>query len=166
MLTNIRTNYKYIIIIILLSFITSCASSLTKKRNHMLVRAAYKEIGKKYKWGGHSPKTGFDCSGLVYYIYRKNGFHVPRTTKKLYKAGERVYFFRRPGDLLFFNTEYRWWNPFSWFKVTHVGIYIGHNSMIHAPETNEHVHIVHHVFSNKYWKSKYKETRRMQYGRR
>ncbi len=151
---------KTVIVLLLLTFLTGCTSVIKQQRSSV-VETAIKEIGTPYKSGGKSPKTGFDCSGLVYYSYKTNGFNVPRTTKALYNNTSSVWFSKKPGDLLFFNTEYHWWSIPSWFKVTHVGIYMGDGKMVHAPSTGGKVNIVNNVFENKYWKSRYKKTKRV-----
>ncbi|MGV3278806.1 C40 family peptidase [Rickettsiales bacterium LUAb2] len=151
---------KNIIVILLIILLAGC-SGIAKQKRLTVVHTALKEKGVPYKFGGYRPETGFDCSGLVFYAYRINGYKVPRTTEYLYNYGSRVWFTRQPGDLLFFNTEWHWWSIPSWFRVTHVGIYIGDGKMLHAPETGGKVHVVNNVFKNPYWKSRYKETRRI-----
>lgn len=89
-----------------------------------LVEFACRFEGYPYVYGGQSP-SGFDCSGLVYYVYGKFGFSLNRTADRQYyngtpvKNGEWL-----PGDLLFFSSNGK--------SITHVGIYIGNNNMIHA----------------------------------
>lgn len=79
--------------------------------------------GVPYVWGGTSP-SGFDCSGLVQYVYRQAGYSLPRTAAAQYGAGTPIsYSELAPGDLVFFG----------YGSISHVGIYIGGGSMIHAP---------------------------------
>lgn len=92
------------------------------------MRYAWKTLGTRYAWGGTDP-SGFDCSGLVHYIYEKVGFHVPRTTDEQLTLStpldeEQL----KPGDLVFFDTG---------FWQTHVGIYVGNGEFIHASGGNE-----------------------------
>ncbi|MCK9188457.1 C40 family peptidase [Acidithiobacillus sp.] len=83
------------------------------------------EIGKPYQWGGESPRTGFDCSGLIQYVLGRAGVAIPRTSFAQAEALPAVNLSRiRPGDLVFFNTMGQ---PFS-----HVGIYIGGNQFVSA----------------------------------
>jgi len=85
------------------------------------VMLARRQLGRPYIWGGASP-SGFDCSGLVQYVYRKLGIRLPHYTGGQFSRGRRVS--RRglrPGDLVFMN------------GVQHVGIYVGANRFIHAP---------------------------------
>ena len=96
-----------------------------------MAMAAKKMVGVPYRWGGTTP-SGFDCSGLVYYAYLKVGLNVPRTTWAQYQGVKRVYpADLRVGDLLFFRLSGR--------RVSHVGIYLGHNQFVHAPSTGSRV---------------------------
>lgn len=85
--------------------------------------------GVPYRWGGAS-RAGFDCSGLVYWTYDHLGIELPHNAAALYGVGRRI---ERPdlrrGDLLFFE------------GLGHVGIYIGSNRMIHAPQSGERVRV-------------------------
>jgi len=92
---------------------------------------AIREVGVPYRWGGISPVSGFDCSGLVYWAYGRLGVRVPHSSYALYDVGRRVSRSRmKPGDLLFF------------YGLGHVGIYIGHGRMVHAPHTGALVQVV------------------------
>ncbi|MDR2008480.1 MAG: C40 family peptidase [Alphaproteobacteria bacterium] len=152
--------WKNFLIILLLVFLTGCASVAKQQRN-AVVQTALKEQGVPYKTGGYKHDTGFDCSGLVYHAYKTNGYNIPRTTEKQYNHGSKVYLSRQPGDLIFFNTDWHWWSIPSWFRVNHVGIYIGDGKMVHAPSSNGKVHVVNDVFNNPYWKARYKKTTRI-----
>jgi peptidoglycan hydrolase-like protein with peptidoglycan-binding domain len=84
--------------------------------------------GVRYVWGGASPR-GFDCSGLIWYAYRRLGVTIPRVTYGQWNAGRHVRFADlRPGDLVFFNHH------------SHVGLWIGHGWFLHAPWTGQVVH--------------------------
>ena len=75
---------------------------------------ALQYLGVKYRWGGESPKTGFDCSGLVAYVYAQLGIQLPHSAAAQYGLGAPVpRDDLQPGDLVFFN------------GLSHVGIYIG-----------------------------------------
>ena len=87
-------------------------------------------VGVPYRWGGTSPRTGFDCSGFVRFVYRHLGVDLPRTTYEQFGRGRRVS--RRglePGDLVFFD------------GVGHVGLYVGGGRFIHAPHSGTTVQI-------------------------
>lgn len=111
-------------------------------------------VGYRYCYGGASPSTGFDCSGLVTYVYKKyNGFTFKSRTS-LYLDGSRVtYAELRPGDLVFFDTVGRG-------NITHVGIYLGNGQMIHAPNSRSCVKIVP-MTPGSYYYSAYKGARRI-----
>ena len=95
----------------------------TPARN--VLKTAFSQVGRPYKFGGTSPHTGFDCSGFVGWVYGQNGVKLPRSSPEMLGAGQAVA--RQnlvPGDLVFFGRKNR---------VTHVGIYTGDNRYIHSP---------------------------------
>ena len=94
-------------------------------------RIALRAVGVPYRYGGTSPSAGFDCSGLVYWAYGRLGVAVPHSSYALAGEGRPVRMSRlRRGDLLFF------------YGNGHVGLYIGHGRMVHAPHAGEHVEVV------------------------
>ncbi|MGB9429776.1 MAG: C40 family peptidase [Gammaproteobacteria bacterium] len=110
-----------------------------------IVRLVSREVGAPYLYGGDTPR-GFDCSGLVYYVFRHAGFVVPRTANdQLYASHPVNARDLRPGDLVFFqivgNIE------------MHVGIYVGNGTFVHAPETGQPVSYAR--LDNSYWKSRF-----------
>ena len=93
-------------------------------------RIALQAVGVPYQWGGTS-MAGFDCSGLVYWAYRRLGVELPRTSYSLYDRGRRVPRSRlKAGDLLFF------------VGLGHVGLYLGQGRMVHAPRAGRTVEVV------------------------
>jgi len=96
-----------------------------------LLRIAESRLGAPYRYGGSGPDT-FDCSGLVEYAYRQVGIAVPRTAAAQFAAATPVRRHdMRPGDLVFFRLSGR--------KVGHVGIYVGDDLFVHAPQSGGHV---------------------------
>lgn len=90
-----------------------------------IVAEAMKYLGVPYVWGGSTP-DGFDCSGLVQYVLKKHGINIPRTTEQQAEFGIHISKNAlRPGDLVFLQNTYR-------AGISHVGIYIGNDQMIHA----------------------------------
>jgi len=110
-----------------------------------VLATAKKQLRKKYRWGGASPKRGFDCSGLVQYAYKSAQLKLPRTAAKQYRFTKRVSMSRlQTGDLIFFHTRRR-----SRSRINHVGIYMGEGEFIHAPRRGKRVSISK---LDNYWK--------------
>jgi len=102
-------------------------------------------LGTPYRFGGTTPK-GFDCSGFVRYNAQKAGASLPRTAREQYSATKAVDKGElKPGDLVFFNTRGR--------GIGHVGIYVGDNKFIHAPNRRKDVQVT--SLNNKYYKQRY-----------
>ena len=94
-----------------------------------VVSIAEQYLGVPYRWGGASP-SGFDCSGLVMYVFSQVGVSLPHSSYSQYGMGSPVSRDQlQPGDLVFFD------------GLGHVGIYVGGGSFIHAPHTGDVVKI-------------------------
>jgi cell wall-associated NlpC family hydrolase len=94
------------------------------------LRWALKELGVEYTWGGASPQTGFDCSGLVMWAYEQIGIQLMHFTGNQWNEGEHISKSQiEPGDLLFF------------FNLDHVGLYLGNNLFVDAPTQGQVVQI-------------------------
>lgn len=94
---------------------------------HRVVKVAQAQIGKPYVWGTQGPRT-FDCSGLIHYVYLKAGLRFARiTAAMLARTGKPVYGKLRPGDIIVVNGG------------SHVVLYVGNDTVIHAPQSGDHV---------------------------
>ncbi len=109
--------------------------------------------GVPYRLGGADP-AGFDCSGLVQYVFAQYGISVPRIVEQQYEAGDKVKSRDvRPGDLLFFDTNRRGGG------ASHVGIAIGADSFVHAPNSAGVIRV--ETLGSSYWGSRYIGARRI-----
>jgi cell wall-associated NlpC family hydrolase len=110
-------------------------------------------VGTRYAAGGGSPETGFDCSGLVAYVFaRSMQLRLPRNTFDLARASAAVEPGElRPGDLVFYNTQRR--------AFSHVGIYLGESRFVHAPSTGGAVRI--EAMDLRYWAQRFDGARRV-----
>jgi cell wall-associated NlpC family hydrolase len=94
-------------------------------------RIAVKAVGVPYRWGGSSPSTGFDCSGLVAWAYGRVGIALPHSSYALFETGRPVPISSlSAGDMLFFS------------GLGHVGLYVGRGRMVHAPHSGALVEVV------------------------
>lgn len=92
-----------------------------------LIKFALQYVGYNYVYGGSSPSSGFDCSGLVYYVFRQFDYNITRTATTQYSQDGACISKSElaPGDLVFFSSN-------GGYSTTHVGIYIGDNQFVHA----------------------------------
>jgi hypothetical protein len=137
----------------------SVSASVQSAADHVLQSAqhvtdsALDLIGVRYKFGGESPDKGLDCSGLVRYVFEQvTGVTLPHSAREQAKIGDKVDLDElQPGDLVFFNTRR--------FAFSHVGIYIGDNSFIHAPNRRNSVKVA--SIEGRYWKKRFNGARRL-----
>ncbi|MCX4172362.1 MULTISPECIES: NlpC/P60 family protein [Paraburkholderia] len=110
-------------------------------------------VGIPYRWGGNTPDSGFDCSGLVRYVVsRAASVNLPRTTADMSGRGESIEPDEiAPGDLIFFNTTGR--------AHSHVGIYVGKLRFVNAPSTGGTVRLDY--LTNPYWAKRFDGIRRV-----
>jgi len=116
-----------------------------------VVREALHLLEMPYRFGEETPERGFDCSGLVHFVYGRYGVHLPRTAEDMaFFLAPLEESLRRPGDLVFFNTTGK---PYS-----HVGIYLGENRFVHASSAQGKVIVSD--FMMPYWSDHYEGARR------
>jgi len=129
---------------------SDASAAFSSNSVNKIVNTGKKYIGTPYKWGGITPK-GFDCSGFVNYTVKKaTGKTLPRTTTSLYKKGTKISKSKlKKGDLLFFNTSGK--------GISHVAIYMGNNTMIHAASKG----VKTDKLTNSYWKKRYVGAKRL-----
>jgi len=127
-----------------------------KKQDHYpskvtkITDTALNLVGVPYKWGGTTNK-GFDCSGLVWYVFDKNAIKLPRTADIQYKAGKAIAQSNlQQGDLVFFTT----YEP----GASHSGIYLGQGKFIHASSSRG---VMVSNLTDSYWKIRYFGARRI-----
>lgn len=121
-----------------------------------ILSRGFQLIGTPYKYGGQAVKSGFDCSGFVGYLFKKEaGIQLPRSTRELIalpapKVGRSELV---PGDLLFFNSNGRG-------RVSHAGIYIGDGQFIHSSSSRSGGVRVDNL-SDRYWSKSYLLAKRL-----
>lgn len=129
------------------NYIPSAAAS----KADAIIATAKQYIGVPYVWGGTSP-AGFDCSGLIYYVFKQHGITLNRTAKTQYTHGSYVSRAGlKPGDLVFFQNTYT-------TGISHVGIYIGSDQFIHASSSKG---VIVSSLQNSYWSGHYYGARRI-----
>lgn len=116
-----------------------------------VVRTALELLGVPYRNGGTDP-SGFDCSGLVQWVYARHGTALPREVRDQYRVGRKVDLADvEPGDLIFFETVAR--------GASHVGVVIGEGRFLHAPSSNGVVRI--EPYNANYWIRRFVGARRV-----
>ena len=127
----------------------------TSGRIKTVLQRAFTLLGTPYRWGGSSPEAGFDCSGLVGYVFRTIGIDLPRVSRSMANEGTAVSdrTALAEGDLVFFGKRGR---------VDHVGIYLGEGKFVHAPRTGRDVTVS--SMDSGYWSQKYMQARRLATG--
>jgi cell wall-associated NlpC family hydrolase len=112
---------------------TPVISSLTPEQSNGIAIHALGLVGTPYRYGGNTPDGGFDCSGLIGYVYRSSvGQSTPRTVARMSTFGRPVPTSDlRTGDLVLFGSS----------TPTHAGIYVGNGRFVHAPSTGGEVRL-------------------------
>ena len=139
------------------SYLANCVveqpSTPSTNKVQAVIDLAHKQLGKPYVWGAEGPNS-FDCSGLIYYVYKNAAsITLPRTSSDQYSAGVAVSRSNlKAGDLIFSSTD-------GTGNITHVAIYVGDGQMIHAPRNGKNVEKV--SINNSYWNKAYVGARRV-----
>lgn len=122
-------------------------------RRAEVVMRALSLLGVNYKFGGSTPETGLDCSGLVRLVFRDTlGTLLPRRSEEISRSAHAIEPRElKPGDLVFFDTLRR--------AFSHVGIYIGNNQFVHAPSSGGQVRVEH--LGGAYWQARFNGARRL-----
>ena len=144
----------------LLLILTGCASTARQvptapatRSNDVLMRAIGL-VRTPYRYGGNTPASGFDCSGLVDFVFRDAaGMELPRSTRELIdlKAPEIDRDNLQSGDLVFFSPDGG--------RISHIGIYVGEGRFVHAPSQGGTVRLDR--LDNPYWGKAYREAKRV-----
>ena len=119
----------------------------------VLLQRAMTLLGTPYRWGGTSPDRGFDCSGLVSYVFQSAlGIELPRVSRDMANSGQRVNRDQLDaGDLVFFSRRGG--------RIDHVGIYLGEGRFLHAPRSGRDVTVSE--LDTGYWAGKFMQARRI-----
>lgn len=136
--------------------IASAHRARIEKARKLAMSKLMNQLGKPYHWGGSSPRTGFDCSGLVWYAYKDLvNIRIPRTANEMYHLRDAAPVNRgelQRGDLVFFRIRGRG-------AADHVGVYVGNGKFIQSPRTGRDIQIT--SLSDDYWQRHYIGARRV-----
>lgn len=120
------------------------ADALPEDVSNTIISEALKYKGYKYVWGGASPSTSFDCSGLTQWCYGSVGISLPHNAQAQYDMMQHITLEEAgPGDLIFFTGT-----TSGGSYITHVGIYLGDNRMFHAGDPLGYADL-----TSRYWKN-------------
>ncbi len=116
-----------------------------------IVRTGLTQKGRRYRWGGTAPNTGFDCSGFTQWAFQQHGINLPRTAQEQFHTGISIRRHElRAGDLVFYkiNRRGRW----------HVGIYMDDGTFVHSPRRGRNISEAN--MDDSYWTKRYMGARR------
>ena len=119
---------------------------------HAVFETAKSQLGVPYQWGGTSPRTGFDCSGLMQWAFKQQGIDIPRVAADQFHVGTPVDLAHlREGDLVFFQDSTGY--------IHHVGMYVGNHKFLEAPHTGDVVR--YDDLNSPYWAQQFAGGRRI-----
>ena len=131
---------------------TTGASSDAARTQPALIATALEQRGRPYRNGGSEPSRGFDCSGLVQWVFARHGTRLPREVSQQWDEGRRIDADEvQPGDLVFFATVGR--------VASHVGIALGGGEFVHAPSSRGVVRV--EGYTSGYWATRWVGARRV-----
>ncbi|MFO2463298.1 C40 family peptidase [Pseudomonas sp. 15FMM2] len=119
-----------------------------------VIDRAHELLGTPYRWGGASVEQGFDCSGLLVYLFKTEAnILIPRTTAAMHRSTAATVKrdALKPGDAVFFRGNGRG-------RINHVGLYIGEGKFIHSPRAGKNIRI--DSLANNYWKKNFTTAKR------
>jgi cell wall-associated NlpC family hydrolase len=125
------------------------SSEEVERLRQTIVVDALGQIGRPYRYGGNTP-DGFDCSGLVQYVFAQSGVKLPRSSRDQSGIGKQIDLDdAEPGDLLFYS--------FTGGRIDHVAVYLGDGQAVHAPASGRQIIVA--PVAQKYWMQKFVEAR-------
>jgi cell wall-associated NlpC family hydrolase len=155
---------KFFLLALVLLLLSACAGNSTHRQTDLsdvqqktandVLFQAIGLVGTPYKYGGNTPQSGFDCSGLINYVFLNSaGLKLPRTTRELIEINAPEVDQDRllPGDLVYFDSNGG--------KVSHIGIYVGENRFVHAPSSGGTVRMDN--LKSAYWQKHYVDAKRV-----
>jgi cell wall-associated NlpC family hydrolase len=139
--------------IVIIDEASATSNSSWQNKTQEIIMNAMSLTGIKYKYGGTSPETGFDCSGFVRYVFNQaTNLALPPTARAISQIGKSVSKDElQPGDLVFFNTLKS--------AFSHVGIYVGDNKFVHAPRPGGAVRV--ESIQTSYWAKRFNGAQRL-----
>lgn len=125
------------------------SSEEVERLRQTIVVDALGQIGRPYRYGGNNP-DGFDCSGLVQYVFAQSGVKLPRSSREQSDVGHKIDLDdAEPGDLLFYS--------FTGSRIDHVAVYLGDGQAVHAPASGRQIIVA--PVAQKYWMQKFVQAR-------
>lgn len=125
------------------------SSEEVERLRQTIVVDALGQIGRPYRYGGNNP-DGFDCSGLVQYVFAQSGVKLPRSSREQSDIGHKIDLDdAEPGDLLFYS--------FTGSRIDHVAVYLGDGQAVHAPASGRQIIVA--PVAQKYWMQKFVQAR-------
>lgn len=127
--------------------------TIAEARAHPLIERALGALGTRYRYGGNTPESGFDCSGFVRWIYLDVAAQLPRSANALAQvdAPDVASGALQPADLLFFRINRK-------RSISHVGMYLGNGQFVHSPSSGGKVRV--DSMDAPYWRARFVKARR------